>query len=94
MRRREFMAMLGGEFILWPLASAAWPTAAIAQQHGLPVVGFVSSRSAEGPLMSWWRFSKGSAKAVIARALMSRSSTAGPKTVMIVFLIWSPILSA
>jgi putative ABC transport system substrate-binding protein len=41
MRRRAFIALLGA-------MSAAWPTAALTQQRTIPVVGFVSSRSAEG----------------------------------------------
>jgi putative ABC transport system substrate-binding protein len=47
MRRREFIALLGG--------AAAWPFAAYGQQAQLPVIGYLSSISAEPNFLAGFR---------------------------------------
>ena len=51
MRRRDFVTLLGG--------TAAWPLAAYAQRASIPVIAFVSGRSADGSVSVAAAFRKG-----------------------------------
>jgi putative ABC transport system substrate-binding protein len=51
MRRRDFITLLGG--------GAAWPVAARAQRTGMPLIGFVSGRSATDSAVEAAMFRKG-----------------------------------
>src|SRR5215470_16853638 len=55
LRRRRFIGLLG--------AATAWPPAARAQQPGMPVVGFVSARSAASSPRLSAEFRKGLSEA-------------------------------
>jgi putative ABC transport system substrate-binding protein len=52
MRRRAFITLIGGAAVLWPLAARA-------QQSTMPIVGFVTGRSAEASVRQATAFRKG-----------------------------------
>jgi putative ABC transport system substrate-binding protein len=52
MRRREFIAFVGS-------TAATWPLAARAQQPSLPVIAFISGRSADASVRVAAAFQKG-----------------------------------
>jgi len=52
MRRREFLGVLSGAAMLWPLAARA-------QQAAMPLVGFVNSSSAQAQVLAAASYRRG-----------------------------------
>ena len=86
LKRREFIALLGG-------GAAIWPFAARAQQAAMPVIGVLNSAAATpiAPLLA--AFQRGLGERPMWKAKTLRSSTASQKANMIDCQVW-PLMAA
>ena len=75
-RRREFMTLLGG-------AAVAWPVAARAQQQAMPVIGFFHLTSLETRRDYLAAFRRGLGEIGYVEARTSRSNTVGHRVITI-----------
>jgi hypothetical protein len=86
LKRRDFIAILGG-------AMAAWPCAVRAQQSRMPILGFLSGRSSGEAASAVSAFHQGWAILAIPRAGTSSSNIVGQKVGMIDCQNWRPTSS-
>jgi len=73
MRRRDFITLIGGATVIWPLTTRA-------QQAAIPVVSFLNAVSPEGFADRMRAFRQGLRETGTSRTRTWRSTTAGPRT--------------